>query len=343
MQVGLQATRARGAGGSSSPRAISTGGATTEVLDDARSAKAACTSSPARPTRSPRTRSASGDAEGARDPAQDAHRPRHGPRGPRRSHGLDVPAPAGVADVAQVSVRFVAGGARGPRRTCRTAARDRARLEACARRLARGGSLRASELDARADGTGPGRACGSRSSSIQLTGSFKVRGAALRHRGARARAGAPPEHVVAASAGNHGAGVAHAGPGPRGEDHGRRARARAAGQERASIAASGAELVRVRARRLRRGGGAGAASSPPSAGGVPVAVRQSRRRRGQRRLARARESRARSAARQTWCSRPIRRRAVSRLVWRARSRTRALRRASWGVQSEASPRDGPLA
>ncbi len=65
--------------------------------------------------------------------------------------------------------------------------------------------VRASELDARADPTGETRIWLALE-ALQVTGSFKVRGAlvaldANRHRG----------HVVAASAGNHGAAIAYAG------------------------------------------------------------------------------------------------------------------------------------
>jgi threonine dehydratase len=65
--------------------------------------------------------------------------------------------------------------------------------------------VRASELDARADPSGETRVWLALE-ALQVTGSFKVRGAlvaldANRHRG----------HVVAASAGNHGAAIAYAG------------------------------------------------------------------------------------------------------------------------------------
>jgi threonine dehydratase len=66
--------------------------------------------------------------------------------------------------------------------------------------------VRAAELDTRADPTGSTRVWLALE-ALQVTGSFKVRGAlvALEARRSRGR-----EHVVAASAGNHGAGVAYA-------------------------------------------------------------------------------------------------------------------------------------
>jgi threonine dehydratase len=64
--------------------------------------------------------------------------------------------------------------------------------------------LRASELDAKADPTGQTRVWLALE-ALQVTGSFKVRGALVALAAHRDR-----QHVVAASAGNHGAGVAYA-------------------------------------------------------------------------------------------------------------------------------------
>jgi threonine dehydratase len=68
--------------------------------------------------------------------------------------------------------------------------------------------VRAPDLDARAD-----RSAGTRVwlalEALQTTGSFKVRGALVALDRVRERRG-PDAHVVAASAGNHGAGVAYA-------------------------------------------------------------------------------------------------------------------------------------
>jgi threonine dehydratase len=72
--------------------------------------------------------------------------------------------------------------------------------------------VRARELDARADATHATRVWLA-IESLQVTGSFKVRGAlvaiaAIKEEAARAHTAVP--HVIAASAGNHGAGVAYA-------------------------------------------------------------------------------------------------------------------------------------
>src|SRR5215472_7356183 len=64
--------------------------------------------------------------------------------------------------------------------------------------------IRAPELDLRADATGSTRVWLALE-ALQVTGSFKVRGALVALEANRAR-----RHVVAASAGNHGAAVAYA-------------------------------------------------------------------------------------------------------------------------------------
>jgi threonine dehydratase len=72
--------------------------------------------------------------------------------------------------------------------------------------------VRARELDARADASGATRVWLALE-SLQVTGSFKVRGALVAIAAIQenaARAGVAPPYVVAASAGNHGAGVAYA-------------------------------------------------------------------------------------------------------------------------------------
>jgi threonine dehydratase len=72
--------------------------------------------------------------------------------------------------------------------------------------------VRARELDERADPTGATRVWLALE-SLQVTGSFKVRGALVAIaaiKDAAARSGSKAPHVVAASAGNHGAGVAYA-------------------------------------------------------------------------------------------------------------------------------------
>ena len=69
--------------------------------------------------------------------------------------------------------------------------------------------LRASDLDARADASGQTHVWLALE-SMQVTGSFKVRGALAALAARAANRGSPAGHVVTASAGNHGAGVANA-------------------------------------------------------------------------------------------------------------------------------------
>jgi threonine dehydratase len=145
-----------------------------------------------------------------------------------------------VAHVAQVNVRFVAAGLGTTRDVPDADAIDRAEA-ACARAGLRAVSLlRATELDVRADASA-GTRVWLALEQLQRTGSFKVRGA-VSAVAERVRRGGPGLHVVAASAGNHGAGVAYAGR-LLGVPTTVVVPAHAPQAKRARIAASGAELV----------------------------------------------------------------------------------------------------
>ena len=140
-------------------------------------------------------------------------RQRHGPRGPRRAHGDDVPAAALVARVGQVetkgqmSTSFVSAGFETDLESVRDLA---TRFPAAHLRPVT--CIRAHDLDALADPSGSARVWLA-IESLQVTGSFKVRGALVAldalQRAARTNGQQRPR-VVAASAGNHGAGVAYA-------------------------------------------------------------------------------------------------------------------------------------
>ena len=204
--------------------------------------------------------------------------------------------------------------------------------------------VRARELDRTADASGKTHVWLALE-ALQVTGSFKVRGALVAlDRIRRLRPGA---EIVAASAGNHGAGVAYAahvlgleGDRVRARDVPRAKRAPHRALTARSIVLAATDHYDDAEARARR--------SPPDSGrSLPLGLRRRRRRRRQRRLARLRDRRAPWAGSPTLVLAPFGGGGLATgLAWASRARRERAAdgtRRVWGVQSEASRGDGAVA